>query len=174
MASTNSPEMIDIYDENRNKTGLLLPRKTKLEKGQYMLYVLALIEDANHRFLITQRAMDKKWAAGHWEIPGGGAMAGESSFEALCREVREETGLDLSLCEPNVAYSYCNEDLKSGDNYFADIYRIQTDFTLDDVNVDSREAIDVKLATAEEIKALHKEIGFLHYERICKALGIEA
>ncbi len=173
MAATNSPEMIDIYDENRNKTGLLLPRKTKLEKGQYMLYVLALIEDADHRFLVTQRAMDKKWAAGHWEIPGGGAMAGESSFEALCREVKEETGLDLSKCEPNVAYSYCNEDLKSGDNYFADIYRIQLDFTLEDVKVDAREAIDVKLASAEEIQALQEKIGFLHYARICKALGLE-
>ena len=31
-------EMIDIYDGDRNPTGLTLPRKQKLKKDQYMLY----------------------------------------------------------------------------------------------------------------------------------------
>ena len=165
-------ELIDIYDENRNKTGLVLPRKTKLEKGQFMLYVIALIQNSDGKFLITQRTMDKKWAAGHWEIPGGGAAAGESAFEAVCREVREETGLDTSDCEANVIYSYRNEDLERGDNYFTDIFLLRKDFSLDDVKVDPREIMDVKLADIDEIKRLNDEIGFLHYKRICEALGI--
>ncbi len=165
-------EMIDIYDENRNKTGLVLPRKTKLEKGQFMLYVIALIQNDDGDFLITQRTMDKKWAAGHWEIPGGGAAAGESAFEAVCREVREETGLDTSDCEENVIYSYKNEDLERGDNYFTDIFLLRKSFSLDDVKVDPREVMDVKLAGIDEITRLNDEIGFLHYKRICEALGI--
>jgi len=163
-------EMIDIYDENRNLTGLTLPRKTKLTEGQYMLYVIALIENDKGEFLITQRTMDKKWAAGHWEIPGGGAAAGETSFQAVCREVLEETALDVSTCEPRVLYSYRNEDLKHGDNYFTDIYLLHKEFTLDDVTVQAHEVQDVKLADFEEIKRLKEEIGFLHYERICEAL----
>jgi len=165
-------EMIDIYDENRQKTGLVLPRKTKLTKGQFMLYVIALIQNESGEYLITQRTMDKKWAAGHWEIPGGGAAAGETAFEAVCREVREETGLDVSACEEKVIYSYRNEDLDRGDNYFTDIFVLQKDFTLEDVHVDPHEVMDVKLADINEIKRLHEEIGFLHYGRICEALGI--
>ena len=165
-------EMIDIYDENRNKTGLVLPRKTKLEKGQYMLYVIALIENGNGQYLVTQRTMDKKWAAGHWEIPGGGVAAGESAFQAVCREVFEETGLDTSNCEEKVIYSYRNEDLERGDNYFTDIFVLNIDFTLEDVKVDPEEVMDVKLADVKEIKRLNDEIGFLHYKRICEALGI--
>lgn len=167
-------EMMDLYDENRVKLGVSVPRKTKLQKGQFMLYVIALIQNEKGEFLVTQRTMDKKWAAGHWEIPGGGSKAGETSFEAVCREVCEETGLDVSTCEPYVAFTYRNEDLERGDNYFTDIYLLKKDFTLDDVKVDKREVLDVKLADFEEIKRLNEEIGFLHFKRICQALGKEA
>lgn len=169
MASTL--EMIDIYDDNRSFTGVTLPRKSKLEKGQYQLYVYALIQNKDDRFLITKRAMDKKWAAGQWEVPGGGAMAGETSFAAICREICEETGLDVSKDDSSVIYSYKNVDEKYGDNYFADIYLIKKDFSLEDVAIDSRESIDAALATFEEIKNLHETDGFLHYERIEAALG---
>ena len=53
-------EEIDIYDMNRNATGLRLSRKAKLNPDQYMLYALALIENNEHKFLITQRSLDKK------------------------------------------------------------------------------------------------------------------
>jgi len=165
-------ETIDIFNENREKTGLILPRKTKLSKGQFMLYVIALIENENGEYLITQRTMDKKWAAGHWEIPGGGVASGETSVEAVCREVREETGLDVSDSDMNVIYTYRNEDLESGDNYFADIYLIHKKFTIEDVSVDPKEVMDVKLADINEIKRLYQEIGFLHYKRICEAINI--
>ncbi len=166
-------EYIDIYDENRNLTGEKLPRKSRLKKGQFMMYVLALIENADGKFLITQRAFDKKWAAGDWEIPGGGAVAGESSMEAICREVAEETGLDLSSCENRVIYSYVNEDLERGDNYFVDIYRFRADFQAEDVTIQKSEAVDWKLASFDEITELGEKGHFLHYGRLQEALGLK-
>ena len=68
-------ERIDIYDEDGRPTGRTMARKGSfLHEGEYMLYVLAIIEDASGRYLITQRARTKKWAAGAWEISGGGAL----------------------------------------------------------------------------------------------------
>ena len=163
-------EYIDIYDISRKSTGLVLPRKTKLKKDQFMLYVLALIEDRDGRFLITRRAMDKKWAPGSWEIPGGGVRAGETPLQAVCREVLEETGLNVTACPPEVIYSYRNEDAESGDNYFADIYRCRLDFSLCDVKVQEEEVIGVMTASLEEIRKINGESGFLHYARILEAL----
>ena len=73
-----------------------------LHEGEYMLYVLAIIEDASGRILITRRALDKRWAAGWWEVTGGGVMAGETSAAAVVREVREDYHFHLHFSPDDV------------------------------------------------------------------------
>lgn len=162
-------ELIDVYDENRVFTGVTVPRKTKLEKGRYMLYALALLENEEGRILITRRALTKKWAPGSWEIPGGGVHTGEDTTTAVCREALEETGIRVLPENARVLYSYRNDDPK-GDNYYNDIFLCKADFSIEDVAIQEEEVIDVRLATVEEIKELHHSDGFLHYERIMSAL----
>lgn len=164
-------EMIDVYTREREFTGLTIPREGAfLKEGQYMLYVLYLIEAPDGRFLITQRSPEKHWGAGWWEIGGGGVRAGETPRDALTREVAEETGLDVSDLDLSPAYSYENVDLARGDNYLVDIYRIHLDFSLDDVRLLDGEAVDARLATWEEIGALNDQGIFLHYERLRQTL----
>ena len=67
-----------------------------LKNGEYHLTVLGVIHRPDGRFLITRRVMTKAWAPGWWEVSGGAAQAGESSYDAVLREVKEETGLDVS------------------------------------------------------------------------------
>jgi 8-oxo-dGTP diphosphatase len=165
-------EYIDIYDKDRIKTGERVPRKTTvLRPGQYMLVVLALIRNKNGKYLITQRTADKKWAALDWEIPGGGARAGETSMEAVLREAYEETGLDLKAEDGRVIYTYRNDD-PSGDNYFTDIYLFDADFREEDISVQEEEVNDFKIASFDEIKRIGGSGHFLHYRRICEALGV--
>ena len=54
--------------------------------------MLGVIHRPDGRFLITQRVMTKAWAPGWWEVSGGAAQAGESSFTAVCREVKRRGG----------------------------------------------------------------------------------
>lgn len=167
-------EMIDVYTRDRELTGITIPREGAfLREGQYMLYVLALIEAPDGRILITQRSMEKHWGAGWWEVGGGGVRAGETSEQAIVREVAEETGLDASGCELVPAYSYENVDLARGDNYLVDIYHLHIDFTLDDVQLLDGEAIDARLATWEEITSLQDQGIFLHYKRLQQTLAAE-
>lgn len=170
-------ERMDIYDSEKRRTGRVVPRSSFLQAGEFMLYVLALIErPSDGRFLITQRARTKKWAAGAWEISGGGALAGEDSFTAVTREVHEETGLDISAVPAVMRtpiYGYRNEDLKRGDNYFVDIYHVKLEFAEADVTIEQSEAIDFRMATMDEIRALHEADEFLHYQRIQEALAAE-
>ena len=167
-------EMIDIYDRNRNRTGITIAREGAfLREGEYMLYVLALIEAPDGRFLITQRSQDKHWGAGWWEVTGGGMRAGEDSLQAVRREVPEETGLDVSGLDLAPAYSYENVDLARGDNYIVDIYHIRLNFELGDVRLLDGEAVDARLATWEEIGELRDQGIFLHYERLRQTLEAE-
>ena len=164
-------ELIDIYDVNRRSTGKTIPRKGAfLAEGEHMLYVLAIVQDVKGRYLITQRSLDKHWAPGSWEVPGGGVLAGESSVQAVVREVREEVGLDVSgnLLEP--IHSYENVDLERGDNYIVDIYLFQLDVREDDVSLQESETVACKFATWDEICALADQDKFLHFGRLKTAL----
>lgn len=167
----NAMEMIDIYDENKKKTGEVRQRGRGLGKGEYMLYVLAILEDEYGKILATRRSLDKKWAAGVWEIPGGSVKSGENSETAVLREIIEETGLDIAKHKGRLIYSYKNEDTESGDNYFVDIYYFKGCFNKSIIKVNPDEVIDYKFVDEADINKLSKEEGFLHYERLREAMA---
>jgi ADP-ribose pyrophosphatase YjhB (NUDIX family) len=53
----------------------------------------AVVHDAAGRLLLIRRGHEPH--RGLWSLPGGRIEAGESPEEAVVREVREETGLDV-------------------------------------------------------------------------------
>ncbi|AOV94858.1 hypothetical protein AQV86_02940 [Nanohaloarchaea archaeon SG9] len=54
-----------------------------------------LIENQDGKFLMLKKSKDYEFTAGKWEQPGGKIEEGEDRFEALKREVKEETGLEI-------------------------------------------------------------------------------
>lgn len=166
-------EYWDIYDKDKKRTGRTMKRNDWILKdGEYHLTVLGVIARKDGRFLITQRVMTKAWAPGWWEVSGGAAMAGEDSKDAVLREVKEETGLDVSDWEGGYLFSYKRENPGEGDNYFVDIYRFVKDFDESELNLQESETAGYKLATLEEIKALAAEGIFLHYDSMKEAFQI--
>ena len=85
-------EFNDIYDKERNLTGRTHRRGTPWKKGEYGLVVCVWVYDGKGKLLMTRRAPEKSFA-GTWENSGGAALAGETSLQAVCRELREETGI---------------------------------------------------------------------------------
>ena len=166
-------EYWDIYDSDKNKTGRTMKKNDWILKdGEYHLTVLGVIMRPDGRFLITQRVMTKAWAPGWWEVSGGAAMAGEESEEAVMREIKEETGLDVSNAEGGYVFTYHRENPGEGDNYFVDVYRYVIDFDESDLNLQEAETLGYRLALPEEIKALADEGIFLHYDSIKKVFEI--
>ena len=160
-------EYWDIYDANKNRTGRLMKRNYWcLKDGEYHLSVLGVVARPDGRYLITKRVMTKAWAPGWWEVSGGAAQAGEESYDAVLREVREETGLDVSNAEGGYVFTYHRENPGEGDNYFVDVYRFVLDFKEEDLKLQTEETDGYRLATAEEIKALADQGVFLHYDSI--------
>lgn len=160
-------ELWDIYDKNKQRTGRTMKRNDWILKDdEYHLSVLGVVKRSDGRFLITKRIMTKHWAPGWWEVSGGSAQAGETSKEAVLREVKEETGLDVSNAKGGFVFSYHRENPGKGDNYFVDIYLFEMDFEESDVVIQESEATDFMLATHEEIKALANKGIFLHYDSI--------
>ena len=166
-------EFWDIYDENKQLTGRTMKRNDWcLKEGEYHLTVLGVIARPDGTFLITKRVMTKAWAPGCWEVSGGAAQAGEESCEAVLREVKEETGLDVRSAEGGYMFTYKRENPGEGDNYFVDVYRFIMDVDDKDLKLQTEETDGYMFATAEQIKAFAEEDKFLHYESIKRVFEI--
>jgi 8-oxo-dGTP diphosphatase len=58
-----------------------------------------ILRDSSGRILITERLCDGPFD-GLWEFPGGKITDGESSAEALNRELAEELGIEVTTSQP--------------------------------------------------------------------------
>ncbi|MCR5784505.1 MAG: NUDIX domain-containing protein [Eubacterium sp.] len=162
-------ERWDIYDKNKNLTGRTMKRNDWILKDdEYHLTVLGVVRNKEGKYLITKRAMDKSWAPGHWEVSGGGVMAGEKSEDAVKREVLEETGIDVTNAEGGYCFTYHRENPGEGDNYFVDVYRFTADFDEKDVRPQEDETSGFMLANLSDIEDFAKQGIFLHYDSIKK------
>lgn len=85
-------EFNDVYDRNRNLTGRVHRRGTRWKMGEYGLVVCVWVYDGKGNLLLTRRAPGKSYA-GTWENSGGAVKAGETSRQAIVRELFEETGI---------------------------------------------------------------------------------
>ena len=167
-------EFWDIYDENKQLTGRKMKRNDWcLKEGEYHLTVLGVIARPDGTFLITKRVMTKAWAPGWWEVSGGGVQAGESSEEAVRREVKEETGLEVRNAEGGYAFTYKRVNPDEGDNYFVDVYRFVMDIDEKDVSFQEAEIDGHMFATREQIESFAKEGKFLHYDSIKQVFSFD-
>ena len=64
------------------------------------LHVAAgILRDSSGRILITERLCDGPFD-GLWEFPGGKIADGETSIQALIRELAEELGIEVATSQP--------------------------------------------------------------------------
>lgn len=170
MVADKKEERWDIYDKNKQLTGRTMKRNDwTLADDEYHLTVLGVLARPDGKYLITKRVMTKSWAPGWWEVSGGAAMAGETSEQAVRREVMEETGIDVANADGGYMFSYHRENPGEGDNYFVDIYRYVLDFDEKDIKLQEEETDGYMFATAEEIAEFGKQGIFLHYDSIREA-----
>ena len=116
-------EWNDVYDENRQCTGRVHLRGTPWNSGDYGLIVCVWVYDGYGHILLTRRAKGKSFQ-GTWENSGGAAQAGETSRQAIARELREETGIQADEGDFELLYSERDK------NSFYDFYCLRKSISL--------------------------------------------
>lgn len=69
--------------------------EAELRRDEIEKIVTGSIIIKGNAFLMVKRADDDSDYPGLWELPSGGVDAGETFFEGLIRETKEETNLDV-------------------------------------------------------------------------------
>lgn len=110
--------------------------------------------------LIMKRVRPSSDGLGWWELPGGGLEYGETPHEALKRELREETGLEIKILKPVYTFTAIRPHYQTVGIGFLTI-------PTNDHVVLSDEHTDYKFVDEEELKAtLDEHI----YKDIVKAI----
>lgn len=63
----------------------------------------------NNKILLMKRVHPSSDGLGYWELPGGGLEYGETPNQALIRELKEETGLDIVIIKPAYTFTKIRE-----------------------------------------------------------------
>ncbi len=151
-------EFNDIYDENRALTGRIHQRGTPWHEGEYGVVACVWVYDGRGHLLLTRRAKGKSFA-GTWENSGGAVQAGETSLQAIARELFEETGIKA---EPE-EFEFLSSDRER--NMFYDHYCLKRRVRLK----------DIVLLPGETDGVMWASFGKVHWMirtgKICRVIG---
>lgn len=151
-------EFNDIYDRNRNRTGRIHQRGTRWKFGEYGLVVCVWVYDGNGNILLTRRAPGKSFA-GTWENSGGAAKAGESSRQAIARELFEETGIRAEEQEFELLSSERNR------HTHYDFYCLKRETPIEETVLLPGETDAVQWASMDQVREMVRD------GRICRIIG---
>lgn len=83
-----------------------------MKKVRFHITVKGIVIFQN-KILILKRVRPSSDGLGYWELPGGGLEYGETPDEALIRELKEETNLDISIIKPAYTFTAIREDYQT-------------------------------------------------------------
>lgn len=147
----NNYDVVDIYNENREKSGYTKVRyRDTLEVGEYIIGVQAIIINSRKEILISKRSENKKAYPSMWECNGGAITAGETSIQGIIREIKEELGITFKEDEAILIKTIKKE------NQFKDLYLFIKDISLENINFQDNEAIDVKWVNIDEFVRMYE------------------
>ena len=152
LVNTNLDELMDIYDENKIKTGKVINRNNRknLNNREYTISVHCFIINSQKEILLTKRNMNKNHG-GKWEDTHGGLKAGETSINGIIRELKEEIGISVKQEELKLYTTLKRE------NVFRDIYILFKDIPISNYSFNDNEVMDCKYVTIEDLKKMIKK-----------------
>ncbi len=151
-------EYNDVYTADRKKTGRTHRRGSPWKPGEYGLVVCVWVYDGAGNLLLTRRAKGKSFA-GTWENSGGAAKAGETSRQAITRELFEETGIQARPEE----FRLLDTDRDSHTLY--DFYCLKRQVSLEEVVLQPGETEEAQWASFEKVHEL------IENKQICRIIA---
>lgn len=141
-------EFWDLYDAQRRPIGKLHRRGDPLLPGEYHLIVFVWVVNRRGQLLLTKRSPEKLHFPNLWENTGGAALAGETSLQAIRRELWEETGITAQEQD----FEFLTTAV--GSRWFSDTYLLRHDVPIDKIRLQEGETCDAMWVTRAQFEAM--------------------
>lgn len=136
-------EKRDLYDKKSNKTDLTYHKGDKVPEGYYPMVVMIAIQNSKGEFLMQKRVESK---GGDYGVTGGHPKSGETPYEGIITEVKEELGIDISNNEIIEFNSGCD-----GKDCYK-MYYTKMDLDISKLNIQEEELSEVRWFSMEELQ----------------------
>ncbi len=143
-------ELWDVYDENRRLLHRTHVRGVPMRKGEYHLVVFVWVFNSCGQLLLTKRSPEKKHYPNTWTPTGGAVQAGETSLQAVRRELFEETGISAGEAEFTLLQTFRVPERF----YFSDVYLLQKDVALSQIVFQEGETCGAKWVGRAEFEKM--------------------
>lgn len=160
-------EKRDLYDVNKVLTGKIIFKGEEIPHNNYILVVLAFIQNSKGQFLIQKRSTLKD---GKYGSTGGHPKSGETSLQGIVTEIKEELGLTVFSDEMELIFS----GKADFEQVFFDIYYMKKDIDISNLVLQKEEVESVKWLSIEEVLQLIDDGLFLksHAEDFFRMINI--
>jgi len=136
-------EKRDLYNKDSELTGLTYYKGDSIPEGYYPMVVMIAIQNSEGKFLMQKRVPSK---GGDYGVTGGHPKSGETPYEGIITEVKEELGIDISDKEIIEFNSGCD----GVDCY--KMYYTKLDISMDEFVIQEEELSEVRWFSMEELE----------------------
>lgn len=141
-------EKRDLYNKDSIKTDKTYYKGDIIPDGYYPMVVMIAIQNSEGKFLMQKRVESK---GGDWGVTGGHPKSGESPYEGIITEVKEELGIDISNNEVIEFANGCD-----GKDCYK-MYYTKLDLDINEFNIQEEELTEVKWFSIEELQNMVNE-----------------
>ena len=148
-------ELLDVYDDNGQKTGKVVEKSCKDSEfaiGEHIAVAIIYIENSNGEFLIQKTSEQR---GSRYSSTGGHIEHNEEPIDAIKREVREELGIDITK-DNIIDLGYLVFDFP-----VRFIFYLKKNIKLKDIILQKEEVESVSYMNINQLKAVIKK-GLMH------------
>ncbi|WP_315080024.1 NUDIX domain-containing protein [uncultured Clostridium sp.] len=158
-------ELLDIYDKNGKKTGVIKKRGAELKEDEYNFAIELWVVNSKNEILIQKRASCRKVLPNVWGMTTGYIKSGEDTKNGCIREAKEEIDLKILKEDFNLI---CN--LIHG-NTMWDVFAVKKDYDISKASLQKEEVSEVKWVSVNEFKRMVNEGKAFKYPEIYDILN---
>ncbi len=166
-------ELLDVLNENGEPTGEILDKNIIHKEGKYHKEVALILLNDKGEILLQKRASTKEIEPNKWAWHGGHVIAGETSIEAIIREIKEELGITLSENQIKLLVELKRDKLPNR-QYTIAYYSI-CNLNIDDFSIQKEELSEVKWFPFKKFKDMiynsHPDMMFKNNENTNKIIS---
>ena len=138
-------EYLQVFNSKKERLDEKISRKDKfkLTEDKHFMVVLIFIQNSEGKFLMQKTSKNRGSCIA---TTGGHVSYGDTGFDTVIREVKEELGLDLN---PNEVKYIDTSEFKNG---FLENYYVKKDIDISSLTIQKEEVDYVSWYTIDEIK----------------------